>query len=146
MYIVCLHAMTPHILSLKLALHYKKGKLPQSILTFQKMSYANSILHTYYYSRENQSSLGQGFPFSVEKLSKVYFLFEFQALHNVSPDVSYANDDIYSPVCNPLQKENIQKAQAHAQCEVGVGGMWQKTLHDLIKKCWRQKLKKKCIE
>lgn len=119
MYIVCLNAMTPHILSLKLALHYKKGKLPQSILTFQKMSSANSILHTYYYSREIQASLGQGFPFSVENLSKVYFLFEFQVPHNVSPDISYANNDIYSPVCNHLQKENIQKAQALAQYEAG---------------------------
>lgn len=72
MYIVCLHVTTPHTLLLKLALHCKKGKLPQSILT-SEISYASSLLHTYYYSRGIWASLGQGLPFSDEKLFQVYF-------------------------------------------------------------------------
>lgn len=80
MYIVCLHVMTPHILLLKLALHCKKGKLPQSILT-SEMSYANSILHTYYYSRGIRASLGQDLPFSDEKLFQVYFFGIFGTTH-----------------------------------------------------------------
>lgn len=92
-------------------------------------------MHTYYYSRGIQASLGQGFPFSDEKLSKVYFLFGFLTLQSVSPDVAYANDGIYSLVCNTLEGKLVEGIGWTPT----IGGDVVKNMCDHTKKCWGQK-------